>query len=425
MLNEILYWISGLTPAEITGLMISLLVLDVPRYAVTNLTMVLIDIFRIFKKEDNTPYFPSVSVIIAGYNEEEVIEKALTSVYGAYPNMQLIVVDDGSTDSTYSIASNFARLHPDVIVLRRENRGGKGSALNIGYHYAINEIVVCLDADSEFSRSAIFNIVQPFKDPTVGVVSGGVHIRNKFKSLCTWFQAYEYLCSIQVGRLLSSRLGMLSMASGAFGAYRKTAIDRGFGWDASVGEDIDLTLRARKAGWNVVFTSEAECFTEGPVKFYALGRQRLRWDRSYVRYEVRKHNGIASLFWNNFRLSSFCYWYEQFLFNVVLTLAFWITLPILIFTTQWESLKSVTLLLVFFYSVFSLLNVLIVMFYSKDLKRDFMICMIFPFYIFYALFLRCIRMYAFYQEFILKASYEDKFVPDYVQKRIRKTLGKF
>jgi cellulose synthase/poly-beta-1,6-N-acetylglucosamine synthase-like glycosyltransferase len=266
MLDGMFYWLTGLSNFEVVAALLGIVVLDVPRYLLTNLAMVFYDSGKLafFRRRRYDPHLPSVCAIISCLNEEETISQTLRSVYGSYPGLEIVVIDDGSTDSTFALASGFAKTHPGVKVIRRPVRGGKGSACNFGLVYTKAEIVVMLDSDSEFGKHAIFHIVQPFREPKVGAVSGAIHVRNVYTGLPTWLQAWEYLATIQVGRILASKLGTLSIASGAFGAYRRSAVLRGYGFDASVAEDLDVTLRLRKSGYKIVFAPLAEyCSNNG------------------------------------------------------------------------------------------------------------------------------------------------------------------
>ena len=123
-------------------------------------------------------YCPSVAVMIVGLNEGDTIQHALESVYGTYPRMEIFVVDDGSTDDMAAKANAFAKHHRGVTVLSRKLRGGKSSAMNMPLPLINSEIVVVIDSDSHLAEGAIWRIVQPFKYPEVGAVSGSVAARN-------------------------------------------------------------------------------------------------------------------------------------------------------------------------------------------------------------------------------------------------------
>ena len=152
------------------------------------------------------------------------------------------------------------------------------------------EIVVCLDADSTLGTNALWEIVQPFQDPDVGVVSASILPRNPWSNIWTWMQSYEYLHTIVVGREVAQRFRVLSIASGAFAAIRREAMKRTGAWDVGPPEDFDLTLRILRSGFKIRFTRHAQCFTEMPTTLVGLIKQRMRWDQgAVVRNFLRKH----------------------------------------------------------------------------------------------------------------------------------------
>jgi biofilm PGA synthesis N-glycosyltransferase PgaC len=164
--------------------------------------------------------------VIAGPDEADTLLHTMESLLGTYPRMEIVIVDDGSTDEMSEIAQRYAREHSSVLALRKPHRGGKSSALNFALPFTRAEIVVCVDGDSRVSPTAVWEVVQPFADPEVGAVSATVVARNPFDRLVTWLQALEYRRNIFLGRMFAERLGILGIISGAFGAYRRDAIQR-------------------------------------------------------------------------------------------------------------------------------------------------------------------------------------------------------
>jgi hypothetical protein len=270
VLSDWIHWLSALHPEQLRAFLIGLLLTDGPRYALSRIAFCLWDcgagLWRGLWGRARRLEFrhcPSVCVILAGHNEADTIEATLGSVWGSYPRLEIIVVDDGSADAMAQLSQQFARTHAGVLVLSRSDRGGKSSAMNMALPYTRAEVVLVVDSDSHLGPAAIWEMVQPFRDPRVGAVSGTVLARNPFTGLATWTQAYEYLSSIFVGRLIAARLGILGIVSGAFGAFRREVLDRCRGWDAGPPEDLDLTLFIRKAGYRIAFAPYAECYTEG------------------------------------------------------------------------------------------------------------------------------------------------------------------
>lgn len=426
MLNDAFYWLSSFHKSEWIITFSGLFLLDSPRYILTSLLMVCYDIFVLsFHKKANKDiaYYPSVCAIIACLNEADNIYGTLKSVYGSYPFLEIIVIDDGSTDDTYALSEKFAREvdYKNIQVIKRARRGGKSSAINIGLFYAKSEIVINLDSDSTFGPNAIFNIVQPFKDPKVGAVGGDIIVSNPFASIWTWFQAYEYLNTITVGRLFASRVGMLRIASGAFSAFRRDAVNRGYGWDAGQGEDFCTTVRMCNQGWKVVHQLNAQCFTDAPEKFMQIVRQRKRWDLSLVAYSMRKHrSNLANILSHNFRFTSLLYWLDTVYFGIFCSLSFWVVSGLFVYFNEGATILNFLVTILLAYMGLSVIQVLVICFYTNDLKRDLPVCAIAPLFPFYAFILRIIRTYALYMETFYKISYNDPYVPEYVRKvRIR------
>ncbi len=240
---------------------------------------------------------PKVSVILAGYNEEAAVVPAITSlVETGFPNMEIIVVDDGSEDATFSRALPYAergqiRLFKNASA---SGRGGKPSAMNLGLRFASGEIIVFLDMDTSFDRDMFSHLIGPFHDPAVAVVAGNLKVRNQNASFWTRMQAIEYLIAIGLHRRWLGLFGTNYIASGACGAYRRDVLESFQGCDVATAEDLDNTLKARRGGWGVVFAAEAIATTDVPEDLRTLIRQRIRWDRDLVRVAFRKHGDLLN-----------------------------------------------------------------------------------------------------------------------------------
>lgn len=419
--QEAIYWMSGFSKEQWLLTFSGMLLLDLPRYLFANLILLIWTFFSDLwqgKKAPKGAYLPTVCALIPSLNESATMRQCLETLHGSYPFLQIIVIDDGSTDDTYQIASKFAETHSGVLVLRRPRGGGKSTAQNFALPYVTSEIIVVIDSDSTFGPNAIYHLVQPFRDPNVGGASGAIFVRNPTDSLCTMFQAYEYLTSIVVGRILSAKVGTLSIISGAFGAFRTEILRRGYGMDVGPGEDGDITIRIRKMGYRVVFVPESECYTDAPIKWKSLWKQRLRWDMSLVRIHIRKHNESFDLFNNNFRLTNMLNWYDTMFFSVWCAFSFWIMLVTLLVSLDWDTIRNITVCATLGYIILGFFQALTVAFYSSNLKRDMLPCIVFPLYSLYGgLFLRAARSVACVDELINRSSYRDNFVPNYVQRQ--------
>ena len=220
---------------------------------------------------------PLVSVLVPAYNEEKVIASTLASLGATtYPNVELIVIDDGSKDRTSAVVEEIAARDPRVRLLRQEN-GGKSAAANNGLREARGEIIVAVDADTVVSADAVTKLVRHFVDPEVTAVCGNVEVGN-VNSWLTAFQAVEYVTSQNFDRRAFSALNCISVVPGALGAWRRAAVLAAGGYSHdTLTEDADLTLTILRAGGRVVYEPEAIARTEAPESLSAFLKQRFRW----------------------------------------------------------------------------------------------------------------------------------------------------
>ncbi|MEV6629700.1 bifunctional polysaccharide deacetylase/glycosyltransferase family 2 protein [Actinoplanes sp. NPDC051470] len=216
-----------------------------------------------------------VSVIVPAYNEKEGIEAAVRSLAGGdYPEIEVVVVDDGSTDGTAALVERM-RL-PNVRVVRVPN-GGKSNALNTGVALAKHDLIVTVDGDTIFEPDSIRRLVQPFGKRTVGAVAGNVKIGNR-RSLVALWQHIEYVIGFNLDRRLYEVLNCMPTVPGAIGAFRRRALDEAGGFsDETLAEDTDITMALCRAGWRVVYEERARAWTEAPATLEQLYRQRYRW----------------------------------------------------------------------------------------------------------------------------------------------------
>lgn len=357
---------------------------------------------------------PLVTVLVPARNEEETIRATLESLLdNDYPNVELICVDDGSDDATFGIAKRVAARDPRVRVMRQFPRGGKSSALNRALTVARGEFVVVTDSDTAFDRDAIREIIRPFGNPRVGCVSGDLRVLNRDESLCTRLQACEYLQGITIGRQWLSMIGFLAICSGAFGAFRRELITDVGGWDVGPGEDSDTTLRIRKLGYLAVFEPRAVAFTKVPRTFRRLFKQRLRWNRNYVR-RLRKHGNVFRP--GLFDSLTFGAYAVGFVYKVVLLVT---TLAYLVFLFfNWHSIAPMVLLFVLgFYGVTNFLSLFFACVLSRHRREDLKLLGYFPLMKPYHVFLKYNRAVAYLTEFF-RIDRPDPYVPLAVWRQI-------
>jgi cellulose synthase/poly-beta-1,6-N-acetylglucosamine synthase-like glycosyltransferase len=224
----------------------------------------------------NSFRLPYVSVILPAHNEERVIETAVQTLVDVdYPNGEIIVVNDGSTDQTEKRIWRYVQ--SGAIRLINRPCGGKAAAVNTGIAVAQGDIIVVLDADSAPQRDSIRRLVNHFEDPMVVAVSGNVKVGNRV-NLLTRLQSLEYIRGINLRRRAFDVLDSELVVPGAIGAFRKTAYREVGTMDRdTVVEDMDLTVRLGKAGGDVRYEPQAVAFTEAPEDVRSLVRQRTRW----------------------------------------------------------------------------------------------------------------------------------------------------
>jgi len=218
-----------------------------------------------------------VTVIVPAYNEENVIVPTIEGILAShYENLEVILVNDGSQDDTLGVAQRRFKNNRRVRIIDIPN-GGKANALNTAIGHATGEVVVALDADTQFEPDAISRLVRWFSDAEVGAVAGNAKVGNRVNMVTRW-QALEYISAQNLERRALAALNTLTVVPGAIGAWRRSALEDlgGFAGD-TLAEDQDLTIAMQKAGYRIVFDSSAVAWTEAPATFGGLQRQRFRW----------------------------------------------------------------------------------------------------------------------------------------------------
>ena len=221
---------------------------------------------------------PLVSVIIPAHNEEvNAVATVRRVLANSYPLLEVVFVDDGSTDRTAETVRREFEAHPAVRIFQKPN-GGKASALNYGIARAAGEIVVCIDADTQLKNDAIDRLIREFGgDLRVGAVAGNTKVGNE-RNLITRWQAIEYITSQNFDRRAFDLLNAIAVVPGAIGAWRRDAVLAAGGFTTeTLAEDCDLTLSLLKAGYIVRYCPDAIAYTEVPETVKAFLKQRFRW----------------------------------------------------------------------------------------------------------------------------------------------------
>jgi cellulose synthase/poly-beta-1,6-N-acetylglucosamine synthase-like glycosyltransferase/peptidoglycan/xylan/chitin deacetylase (PgdA/CDA1 family) len=244
---------------------------------------------------------PPVAVVVPAYNEAVGIERAVRSLAESdYPDFEIVVVDDGSTDGTAAIVQGLAL---DRVHLVRQDNAGKAAALNTGIGLTQADVVVMVDGDTLFERQTLRRLVEPLADPDVGAVSGNTKVGNR-RSLIGRWQHIEYVVGFNLDRRMYDVLQCTPTVPGAIGAFRREVLDQVGGVPGdTLAEDTDLTLAVGRTGRRVVYAEEARAWTEAPSTLGGLWRQRYRWSfgtmqavwkhRSAVLSRDRRERGIG------------------------------------------------------------------------------------------------------------------------------------
>jgi cellulose synthase/poly-beta-1,6-N-acetylglucosamine synthase-like glycosyltransferase len=285
-----------------------------------------------------------VSIIIPCFNEEDTVALSVRGlIHMDYRHYEAIYINDGSTDGTFEKLMQLlmlkpvpgVRLHEATLYQSEKYRnfrvidkpnGGKSAALNMGLLIARCEIVVTLDADSVLDRNAMKIINSAFEDPTVVAAGGAIHIMQGydpsfyrgryrgFRNALVSLQMLEYIKGFYIYKLSLAKQNAMAIISGAFGAFRRTALVSVGGFRNTLGEDIDITMRIQQMIHNtkmkVLYLPEALCYTQCPENWRDLLRQRLRWQKGFVDCTVHHRKFLLRTFL--FKSLSFHYLVEAF-----------------------------------------------------------------------------------------------------------------
>jgi cellulose synthase/poly-beta-1,6-N-acetylglucosamine synthase-like glycosyltransferase len=291
------------------------------------------------RKRSHSKSTPTVSVLIPAWNEEVGIIKTIRSVLNTnYPALQLLVINDGSTDSTHKKVSRFIDQYRENGHAGAELKylnlcnGGKAHALNRALKHVTGEIVITIDADSVMDPEAISHLVKHFDDPRVGGVAGNVIIGNHKKPI-EWMQQMEYLYGFFFKRS-DALFNSVYIIGGAAAAYRRQVLEEvGDFDDTIITEDIELSTRILSHGYKTRYAADAVIYTEPPSDLSGLCSQRLRWKYGRIMTFIK----YRKLFFS-----------RQPEHNPYLT---WFILPIAVYAELLLLIEAAMLLIFFFYTI--------------------------------------------------------------------------
>lgn len=261
-------------------------------------------------REDGS--MPLISLIVPAFNEGPLIQAAMRSLLALdYPNYEIIVVDDGSTDDTYEKAMEVARetIDVEVRVITKRN-GGKADALNTGMTLARGEFVLNMDGDTKLSSNTLRVCIRHFENPKVGAVAGNVKVINR-ENIWTRIQALEYVEGLAMARKAQSFGHVVNIIPGPLGIFRKSVLLQAGGYDRDTfAEDCDLTLKLLMRGWHIAYEPRAIAWVETPSGLLDLLKQRYRWTRGILQATTKHSQAL----WQPRKAGVNCYilWYMLF-----------------------------------------------------------------------------------------------------------------
>jgi cellulose synthase/poly-beta-1,6-N-acetylglucosamine synthase-like glycosyltransferase len=241
------------------------------------------------KQTANAAFEPTVSILIPAKNEEKVLGRLLqrlTEVTYPKSKLQIMVIDDASSDRTGKIADEYSARYSYMQVVHRnraEGGRGKAAAMNEGFRCSRGEVVLCFDADYYPQVDIVERLNSAFEDPKVGAVQGRVVVLNEPENTITRLVALERVGGYRVDQEARDTLGLIAQFGGTVGGFRRVVLERLGGWDEAIlAEDTDLTFRIYLAGYTIKYTVDAECYEEAVDNWSAYWKQRMRWAKGHM-----------------------------------------------------------------------------------------------------------------------------------------------
>jgi len=363
------WWIADL--AEIFTMPLSILIILFVAIIPGFLNIFLLSTLLFFRSKPinlDKVKFPKINILIAAYNEEDVILDTIRGLQQQeYPNdMDIVIVDDGSSDNTIEVIKSIKKKNQFLanpehyrfkaspegweikrmrnVQLVRADHGGKSNALNEGLKHCAHDIIVTIDADTFLYKNAVKQIVARLKsDRRYAAVAGHVLAKNERACFLSRLQAWDYQCGISSVKRQQGMFHGTLVAQGAFSAFRKKYLMRVGGWEDRIGEDIVLTWSLISKGYRVGYEPAAFAFTNVPTTLDSFSRQRQRWSRGMIE-GLKSHIDII---WSNRGYSSF-FVAVDLLFPVIDTFYTLVFLPgiILAFFGIWFLAGPMTLLVI-------------------------------------------------------------------------------
>jgi cellulose synthase/poly-beta-1,6-N-acetylglucosamine synthase-like glycosyltransferase len=393
----------------------SILMFDIPRYTFSLVSLALFGAKGGTGRE--VAGSVTISVIIPTFNGGAGLAPSIASLRRqTLRPVEIIVVDDGSTDETRAVAERARALGLVDMVICHGTRCGRSAAINAAARFAAGDLLLTVDADTIFEPTAVERLAAAFSDPRVAGASCNIAINNEGESLWTGLQSVEYLMSISAGRSMLDVVDAIACLSGACSMYRRDIFMQQGGLDVGPGEDLEYTLRLRRLGHVIRFVPDAWAETAAPANGISLLRQRARWDRDALRVRFMMY-GELSLFHPFERLPDTLQRLDFIVFDLVptLSLPFYLAYVVLLFGADAALFLLAIYLLLLWIAVFNM-ALAFAMFNRSVGLFGLGAALIFPFY--QGVYLKCARFVSYSSEIIFASSRHDDFVPP----RVRRAL---
>ncbi len=333
---------------------------------------------------------PPLTVVIPAYNEGEMVEQTIYSVAAAnYPKnrLEIITIDDGSRDDTWKYMQKAAQRYPDLVkTIRFEQNRGKRAALAEAFRIAKGEIVVTIDSDSVIERDALLELAGPFSDPQIGAVAGKVVVYNRKKNIIAKMLHVKFILAFDFLRAVQSTYGSVYCCPGALSAYRTSVVrkvlddwlnQKFLGEKCTYGEDRSMTNFIFSCGYNSAYQRNATVHTIVPETYSKLCKMFLRWDRSYIKEEIR----LFKLIWKRPYPARIISIIDCFITNLRFPIGY-LALGFLIYF----SIQDPTTLLRVLFMIGFISTINIIYYLRSERSWDFVYGIIYSYFAFFALF---------------------------------------
>lgn len=341
--------------------------------------------------------YPKISILIPAHNESAAIRKTIQSILdNPYPNKEIIVIDDHSTDDTYQIASSFSSNGLIKLVKRTEGKGSKSGAVNYGAIFATGDYMIVIDGDTVIERTALMEMARHLSESGVvaglGVVRvlGGDHGVN---NLLTRLQEFEYLIAFEIGRRFNALFNLLNIIPGAFSIFSKEDARRVGLFDKdTITEDFDIAIKLHKIKGKIVFIPNARAWTYCPNNINSWIRQRIRWSHGQLAVLAKHRDAViqTKTYQHHLRLSSIDMWAVDFLLLFLRLSGF----VILLFSNTQHIIYTIVFLLII-YHINETMAFLTSVAFAKDKARLKYIYLVPIMVLFYRPLYSAVRLYAY------------------------------